>query len=92
MRLVRETGIDIANLTDEAKNFSQTPIFFAAIINNHDTALKMCHLLIEMGVNPIKEDLLKQSPLFYAVREGNNQVVKLLIDKGADLNRNDKYG
>ena len=52
----------------------------------------MCHILIEMGVNPIKEDLLKQSPLFYAVREGNTQVVKLLIDKGADLNRKDKYG
>ena len=71
MRLLRETGIEIGSLLDEPKNFSQTPIFYAAIIPNHDTALKMCHFLIEMGVNPIKEDILKQSPLFYSVREGN---------------------
>ena len=59
MRLVRETGIEIGSLLDEPKNFSQTPMFFASIIANHDVALKMCNVLIEMGVNPIKEDLLK---------------------------------
>ena len=92
VKLIRETGVDIANLQDEARNFSQTPIFYAAIISNHESAMKMCHMLIEMGVNPIKEDLLKQSPLFYAAREGNLQFVQLLIEKGADVNRKDKYG
>lgn len=59
VRLVSETGIDIANLLEDAKNFLQTPVFFAAINPDHDTALKMVEVLVGYGVNPIKEDLLK---------------------------------
>ena len=32
VKLIRETSVDIANLQDEPRNFSQTPIFYAAII------------------------------------------------------------
>ena len=92
VRLVRETGIDIANLLEDAKNFNQTPVFFAAINPNHETALKMVQVLVEMGVNPLKEDLLKQNPLFYCAREGNMKVAQLLVQKGADVNHKDKYG
>jgi len=91
IRLVRETGIELCNLIEDQKNFFQTPMFFATIIPNHDVAFKMCQVLIEMGVNPLKEDYLKQSPLFYASREGNIPVMKMLIDKGEDVNRRDKY-
>lgn len=49
------------------------------IIPNHETALKMVQVLIEMGVNPLKEDRLKQNPLFYCAREGNTAVATLLI-------------
>lgn len=92
VRLVRDTNLDIANLLDEPKNFSQTPIFYAAIIPNHDTSLKMVQVLVEMGVNPLKEDLLKQNPLFYTSREGNLLLASFLIQKGVDVNSKDKYG
>ena len=62
-------------------------MFFAAIISNHDVSLKMCQVLIDMGVNPLREDHLKQTPLFYSVRDGNMQVAQLLLDKGAEVNK-----
>lgn len=92
IKVVRETGIDMANLLDEPKNFAQTPAFFAATISNHELSLKMVQVLVDMGVNPIKEDLLKQTPLFYAAREGNTLVAQVLINKGINVNHQDKYG
>lgn len=67
-------------------------MFYASIISNHDLALKMSQVLIEMGVNPLKEDSIKQNPLFYATREGNLGVIALLLEKGGDINKQDKYG
>lgn len=32
------------------------------------------------------------SPLMYACREGHIEIVRILLDKGADYNRCDKYG
>ena len=31
-------------------------------------------------------------PLFYAARYGKNEIVKLLLDRGADVNAKDSYG
>ena len=90
--LVREYDIDISSFTDEAKNFSQSPIFSACVVKNEETSLKMCQVLIDMGADPNREDDLKQIPLFYAAREGYNKVINLLIDHGCDVNRSDKYG
>ena len=90
--MVREYGIEIATLLDEQKNFSQTPLFAACVVKNEETSLKMCQVLIDMGVDATKEDDLKQIPLFYAAREGYNKVINLLLDHGCDVNRSDKYG
>lgn len=34
-KFITDTGIDIANLVDEVKNFTQTPIFSASILQPH---------------------------------------------------------
>lgn len=53
----------------------------------------MVKVLVEMGVDPHKEDTLKQTPIFYASREGNANLINYLISLGSeDLNRQDKYG
>jgi len=53
----------------------------------------MVKVLVEMGVDPLKEDALKQTPIFYAAREGNEAVINYLISRGVeDLNKQDKYG
>lgn len=92
MRTVRESGIDMRSLKDEAKNFEQTPIFSACVIHDPEQAFKMIQLLTDMGVDPKQQDMLKQTPLFYASREGNNKVVQFFINGGDDVNRQDKYG
>ena len=92
VQMVREYGLDIANILDEAKNFSQTPNFSACVVKGEENSLKMVEVLINLGCDPNKEDDLKQIPLFYAAREGFNKVVNLLISHGADVNRSDKYG
>lgn len=90
--MVREYGIDLGTLIDEPKNFSQSAIFSACVIKDEETSLKMCQVLMEMGADPRKDDDLKQIPLFYAAREGYSRVCRLLIERGSDVNRQDKYG
>ena len=53
----------------------------------------MVKVLVELGMDPIKEDSLKQTPLFYASREGNSQVIDFFCNQcGDSVNRQDKYG
>lgn len=92
IRMVRESNIDCANLVDETKNFSQTPIFSACIVPDKELAFKMIKVLVELGMDPIKEDSLKQTPIFYASREGNADAINYLCSKGDSVNRQDKYG
>jgi len=45
---------------------------------------------MEMGYNPNHLDNMKQTPLFYAAREGKNEIIKLLISNGANINHADR--
>ena len=92
VNMAHEMGIKVSNLTDEQKNFSQTPIFSGCIVKDKDTAYKMVQVLIDLGCNTQREDDLKQTPLYYAVREGNRKLINLLIEKGLMVNHIDKYG
>ena len=56
-------------------------------------AFKMIKVLTEMGISPLTDDSLKQTPLFYASREGNNLAVQFFIEEWKDnVNRQDRYG
>ena len=51
----------------------------------------MSIFLIENGANVNAVDLKGETPMFYAVRAKNEQLIKNLIAKGADINaRNNK--
>ena len=45
-----------------------------------------------MGVDPQHRDSLKQTPLFYAARDGKLQIIQFLIDQGLSVNDIDVYG
>ena len=45
----------------------------------------MINVLVELGIDPVKEDSLKQTPLFYAAREGNAKVIDFLCGHRADI-------
>ena len=44
----------------------------------------MIKVLAEMGSDPIQPDVLKQTPLFYACREGNTEAINFLISERKD--------
>jgi len=91
--MVKESSIDVSNVLDEPKNFSQSLIFTACIVRDPELAFKMIKVLIELGVDPKKEDTLKQTPLFYACRQGNAAAIEYFITEGKDnVNRQDMYG
>jgi len=91
--MVRESNIDVASVIDEAKNFSQSLIFTACVIKDTEISLKMIKVLVELGVDPKKEDTLKQTALFYASREGLTDAISYLCTTGGvEVNRQDKYG
>jgi len=59
-------------------------MFSACIVPDKAVAFNMVQLLVRLGVDPAKEDILKQTPIFYACREGNNDVIQYLVDVGKD--------
>ena len=53
----------------------------------------MIKVLTEMGISPLTDDSLKQTPIFYASREGNNLAVQFFVEEWKDnVNRQDRYG
>lgn len=70
-------GADV-NYTD-SKNGS-TPLIKAIIAGSKDIA----QMLIEAGANHQKIDFAEYTPLGYAAQEGNLEMVKLLLNAGAD--------
>jgi len=63
------------------------------VIKDPELSIKMIKVLASLGVDPQKEDTLKQSPLFYASREGLTNVIDYLCTEGGNqVNRQDKYG
>lgn len=91
--MVSEMNIDVTTVIDESKNFSQTLLFTACVIRDPEQSSKMVQLLISLGIDPKKEDTLKQTPLFYAARQGNQETIQLLCKDNGDLvNQQDKYG
>ena len=49
-------------------------------------------LIDECGLRVNEIDVYGQNPIYYAVRDGRMDVVKLMIEKGSDINIEDKYG
>jgi ankyrin repeat protein len=52
----------------------------------------MIKVLEGMNVDIFMKDNLKQTPMYYAAREGKTKVIQYLIDKGLDVNNIDTYG
>ena len=86
-------NVDIACLITDATTFYENALFLASQIKDEDTAIKMVEVLTQSGVR-IKTsiDSLKQTPLYYAVREGHARLIELLIEGGLNVNHLDIYG
>ena len=61
-------------------------------IPDQDKAIEMITILVQLGVDLYQKDNLKQTPLFYASRDGKVKVMQLLLENGMQVNDFDTYG
>jgi ankyrin repeat protein len=66
----------------------ETPIMMAAILGSKE----MIHRLIQYGSQPRQGDDSVSTCLHDAIRAGNDQVVKVLVEGGVDVNKKDFTG
>lgn len=72
-------------------NAGQTPITYAIAYNSID----VLEFLMKNGGKNVVNDFDKdqyRNPLFLAIRSGNINVIKILLDNGADVNIQNKRG
>jgi len=62
--------------TFEIKNMNKTLIYY----------------LVEHGIDINKDNLFKETPLFYACESGNKDLVKYLVKHGTDINKENRNG
>ena len=76
----------------DANNFNQNLLFSATALRDEDSAIELCTELIKKGADPGVIDNLKQTPLYYASRDGGLKIAKFLIDQGLNPSHIDTYG
>lgn len=88
IRLLVKNNVDV-NVKDEEGN----PIIWYALSSSYfDWGLDILKLFLEKGVEiNILAGMEKISPLIYAIIMGNIPLVRLLIEKGADVNLVDSH-
>lgn len=85
--------IDVSGLISDTQSFHQNSLYSAAQIKNEDLAIRMVGVLTAAGVVIAHSvDGLKQTPLYYCVREGHARLIKVFIDGGCNVNHLDIYG
>lgn len=72
-------NIEVRDVVD-AQSFNQSLIFSAIAIPDEEQTIKMITILIQLGVDFHQKDNLKQTPLFYAARDGKCKVIQFLIE------------
>lgn len=73
-RIQAQSG-EARDVLSDAASFSQNLIFSASAIVDEDTSITMMTILIESGVDVHQKDALKQTPLYYAARDGKPKVI-----------------
>jgi ankyrin repeat protein len=84
--------VELRDILSDPATFSQNLLFAATAIQNEDTAIHFMTLLIESGVDLFQKDNLKQTPLFYAARDGKIKLVQFFVEQGIKVSEIDTYG
>jgi ankyrin repeat protein len=75
-----EHGADV-NARD---NYGGTPLHSVALFNRED--IEIARFLISRGAEVDAQDASGRTPLHYAAEHGYTGLIKLLAEKGADIN------
>ncbi len=83
--------IEVRDVTDDSL-FSQNLVFTAANVKDETKAMNFIKLLVSLGVDFRVKDNLKQTPLFYAAKNGHARLIQMMVENGLNLNEIDIYG
>ena len=75
-----------ANPNTELLSIDKQKKAFPLIIAIKNSSKEITQALLENGANPNISDFDAHTPLIYAAEQGNLEIVKLLLAKGADIN------
>ena len=78
LQMVQEMGFNVATMNDE-QSFKQNALFSACVVPDKNNSFKIVQYLLQQGIPATQADTLSQIPLFYASREGNVDVINLLL-------------
>ena len=87
---IEQMGIDVTHIFE--KDYKHNVIFKCLAITDEEAMLKLIQIFIDRGVPANYTDTLGQTALYYASRDGRNEVVKLLLEHGCNPNHLDTYG
>jgi len=80
VRLLLEYGADV----NQPNNNGATPLIFASRYSNDETSIEKIRLLLEYGANVNAANVVNNTALTLAARHSTPNVVRLLLDAGAD--------
>ena len=89
VQVLLEYGVDV----DAQNSYHCTPLTFASL-GGHQNEPRVARLLIEHGADPntLDADADGMTPLHRASRRGRIEMVRLLIELGANVEMKDKWG
>jgi ankyrin repeat protein len=90
INFINKYNLDVKQILDG--NFRHTCLYYAVLIQNPEVAYLVMKAFIEKGVPPAYTDILNQTVLYYAAREGKLKCAEYLISLGCNVNHRDQYG
>ena len=74
------------NIKSDGMQFYQNLIFTATNLADEEVSLKFITELIESGVDLFEKDSIKQTPMFYAARDGKCKLISFFAEQGLQVN------
>ena len=87
---IQRFGVDAKKIYYDT--YKQTPIFYCSLIKDRTLCVQMLNFFKDQGVDLAYKDTLRQTALYYASREGINEMITCLVQAGCKLNDKDEYG
>lgn len=78
--LLAQYNLDVTKIVDDT--YRHTCLFYAVLIKDLDAAYQVLKMFIDKGVLATYTDVLGQTVLYYASREGKSNCIDLLVKLG----------
>lgn len=88
VRMLVDAGADIATRVD----YDRCTVLHLQALKDDEKAIEMAEELLNLGADLSWTDYEQMTPLHWAAREGNHEIAKFFIERGADTRAQDHLG